>query len=75
MLSIYMYIQQIWKGQLQETMCNYNDKIYFSLCANCSLITYELINQTEQIWFKKKIGEYYKSFVKGTPKRLEKMRN
>ena len=33
---------------LQDTMYNYNYKIYFSLNVNCSMI-----NQTEQIWFEK----------------------
>ena len=44
MLSI--YIQQNWKVQLQETIYNYNDKIYFYVYAN---VIWSLINQTEQI--------------------------
>ena len=46
--------QQNWKVQLQDAMYNYiyNDKIYFSLYANYSGITYRP-NRANLIW---KIG-------------------
>ena len=72
-IKLGIYVQQKWKVQMQETMYNYNDKkIYFSLYANCSLITYQP-NRANLIWKKKsEFKGYYKSIVKGTPKQLEK---
>ena len=40
-IKLSLYIQQNRKLQLQGTMYNYNDKIYFSSYANCSLINYQ----------------------------------
>ena len=62
-------MQQNWKVQLQETMYNYNDTVYLFYMQS---VAWSLISQTE-IWKKKKFNRYYKTFVKGTQKRLEKI--
>ena len=39
-IKLSIYIQQNWKVKLQKNNAyNYIDKIYFSLYANCSLVT------------------------------------
>ena len=71
-MQLSIYIQQNWKVQLQETIYNYIDKNYFSLYANCSLVTYQP-NRANLIKKKSDFKRYYKSIVKGTQKRLEKI--
>ena len=69
-IKLSIYIQQNWKVQLQET--SYINKIYFSLYANCSLITCQP-NRANLIWQNREFKGYYKSTDKGILKWTEKI--
>ena len=63
-----IYIQQNWKVQLHET--NFKNKIYFSLYANCSPITYQP-NLSKFNLKNRSLKDTTKALLKGSKKRLE----
>ena len=61
-IKLIVYIQQNSKVQLQETM-HYNEYIYFSSYANCSLITYQP-NRTNLVLKNRSLKDTTKALLK-----------